>query len=189
MKSSTKTSRNPSKVFIILAVSVVAILIGAGISYALINNQKSSNSTETTQPATPDTTNTINNEQSTQEQVEAGTIIKEQSSSQSAGTNSNQNNTLTVSATAFENSATNIRVVVNISQNIDQGTCVVTISNNTLSKSYSADVQFSGTYSTCKGFDIPKSDLGSNPSGNWDIKLNVTSGSKQGEATTSIKIT
>ncbi len=74
-----------------------------------------------------------------------------------------------------------------IDQRLDTGTCILKLTRNSPPKSVtkSADVIANPSSSTCKGFDIPTSELGA---GYWKILIIVTSGEKKGEITGSVSI-
>ncbi len=63
-----------------------------------------------------------------------------------------------------------------ISENI--GTCNLTLTMGTVKKSYSAEIVNTGTYNSCKGFDIPVTDL---DTGKWQLKLSAINGQAYGE--------
>lgn len=74
-----------------------------------------------------------------------------------------------------------------IDQKLDTGTCVLKLTRNSPTKSFtkSANVIANPSSSTCKGFDIPTSELGA---GSWKIVISVTSGEKKGEITGNVSI-
>lgn len=80
-----------------------------------------------------------------------------------------------------------LSVRATIYQIIDTGTCSLTLTrtsdNKTVSKT--AEVAQNPSSSTCKGFDIPVSELGS---GQWNIKVVVTDGGKTGEITDEVSL-
>jgi hypothetical protein len=56
-----------------------------------------------------------------------------------------------------------------------EGTCDLSISNGGNSYNMSADIIYQNEYSTCAGFSIPISELGS---GVWNISISASSGAK-----------
>lgn len=97
----------------------------------------------------------------------------------------NPQNTTHVSKITLDasTSADKIILITNLSS-ITSGTCNLYISNGGKNISRSAEVIFAPEHSSCAGFSIAKSELGS---GNWLIDLEVTSGS--GSYTTSKEYT
>lgn len=66
------------------------------------------------------------------------------------------------------------------------GTCSLTITNGEKTRSYSAPVLYQPEYSSCQGFSIPKTDLGS---GTWSFTLTITSSSGASvTSTTSLEV-
>lgn len=53
------------------------------------------------------------------------------------------------------------------------GTCTLDVTNGAKTNTQTANVIYAPNYSTCAGFTVPKSSLGS---GNWNIALSVLSG-------------
>lgn len=78
-----------------------------------------------------------------------------------------------------------IRATIN--QSISAGTCSLTLTRNTDKKQVlkSAEIVQNPSSATCKGFDVPVSELGS---GKWDIVIEVTSGNKTGKINGEITI-
>jgi hypothetical protein len=74
-----------------------------------------------------------------------------------------------------------------IDQKLDTGTCVLKLTRNSPNKSVtkSADIIANPSSSTCKGFDVPTSELST---GSWKIVITVTSGEKKGEITGNVSI-
>ena len=69
-----------------------------------------------------------------------------------------------------------IRTTIN--QSLSSGTCNLSISNGSKTVTRSGQITPNPSSSTCEGFDIPTSELGS---GNWTITIKVTSGDRSGE--------
>lgn len=67
------------------------------------------------------------------------------------------------------------------------GECSLTLKNQAsgVTKTYTADVQAMSSTTTCKGFDVPLSDLGS---GTWDLTLVFENSTLRGEASRTIEL-
>lgn len=130
------------------------------------DNQSSTNTNTTTPSKTPDS--------------QTPTQVTEPSKS---STSSNQI-TGVISHSAVSGNQLQIRVLIN--QLLTSGTCKLTLTNGD-GKTYSAsaDVASNPSSATCQGFNVPLNQLGS---GNWNISISVTSGSKQGIITGQTKI-
>lgn len=73
----------------------------------------------------------------------------------------------------FMPSQENTTVVVRTKlTSIGDGTCTITATNGQRQHTETVEVLYQPTYSTCKGFSIPSSKLGS---GTWSIRLQATS--------------
>jgi hypothetical protein len=77
-------------------------------------------------------------------------------------------------------------LVVRSMVSTSSGTCNLTLTMGTVNKSYSAEIINSGTYYSCKGFDIPVADLST---GKWQLKLGATNGQAYGEVSQEVDIT
>jgi hypothetical protein len=80
-----------------------------------------------------------------------------------------------------------LSIRVTIDQKINSGICDLKLTRNSPKKSVtkSAEVLANPSSATCKGFDIPVSELGS---GTWNIIITVTSGDKKGDITGQVSL-
>lgn len=67
--------------------------------------------------------------------------------------------------------------------NITDGTCQLIVTNGAASSTLNASIIYQPEYSSCAGFSVPTTDLGT---GNWHIALTVTTSS--GQASNSINV-
>lgn len=166
-----KNTVNNKPLLVILAI-VLVLLVGSGVTYALFqpwNNQESQTESEAV--------NDVDYDKATQDQIDNGADIKEDVINNDTPTLTN-NLSLTISS--FKKDPSTYHIGVDIAQLISSGGCKVTLSSpNKQSKTYTSDIQALPGYSTCKGFDIPLSEL---QSVNWTIEASVTSGSSNGTA-------
>ncbi len=78
----------------------------------------------------------------------------------------------------------NFSLRLTINQLLGSGTCTLTMTNQkTVTKT--AEIVQNPSSSSCKGFDVPVSELGS---GEWSIKINIKSGDKTGVIEDKFKI-
>ncbi len=66
---------------------------------------------------------------------------------------------------------------VNIDQYLTSGSCSLTLTSGDNKYTDAANIIAEASTSTCAGFDIPTSELGS---GNWNITIQISSGDKKG---------
>jgi hypothetical protein len=76
----------------------------------------------------------------------------------------------TIELTANKTNDTTVTVFTKL-KNYASGTCELTITNGTRTHTASAQILYQPEYSTCAGFSVPVSQLGS---GNWVVKLIAT---------------
>ena len=177
-----KTSPNKkqkTKVVKVLILIIIFIAVGTGaMLFTIARNHNSANSSETSEQVQKD----VNLAPPTQDQKENSSDVKKTSIE-----NANQDTpkSLNVSINSYAKTTAITHVGVDIERIISTGKCAINIVNGNTSKEYRADIQALAQYSTCKGFDIPNSDIGS---GTWSIQATITSGSLTGSATSSIKV-
>ncbi len=169
-----KYSKKPYVAILIVAFVLIA---GGGITYALISSQPAPNSPDNT-PQTELKENQTDSAEPSNEQVDAGNQVKEETVD-----NQSSVSEVSVSIVPYKKDGYTIKVDSTINANLNAGKCDLIITNGNITKNYSSDIQQLANYSTCKGFEIPVSDLGS---GNWKINLNVSSKNYKGTTSSSI---
>ena len=112
--------------------------------------------------------------------------------SQPTTTDKTNNNTGTIPTPTADNISLSTQIesdgsltVMTQLVNYSDGNCDLTVSNGNNLITKSAIVIYQPTFSTCAGFNIPASELGS---GNWQISLSVTSEGQVNTKTTSVEI-
>ena len=175
-----KNKRNNTNKIIVIAITAVLILGGVAAWYFLVY-KPGSDTTKNTQ--------TINLEPPTEEQVNTGNDTKKDTIENS--TKDNESGTppvtdtipITVSYSNKDGEAYRLRYLID--EELNNGTCTLTLiqSNKTVTKS--AAVQASSSSSTCQGFDIAISELGS---GTWKANLVIKSNSRTGSTSSTIDI-
>jgi hypothetical protein len=86
---------------------------------------------------------------------------------------------------AGQDSAGGPVVVKVLLTDVTSGTCDMTLTQNEVTKSYSASVINAGNYYTCDGFEIPFEDL---TVGTWNLTVTVTSTERTGSATQIVEV-
>ncbi len=120
----------------------------------------------------------------TSEQDEANKLkqdLIEQSNKQQATTTK-----IDVSLSAANQDVAGGPLVVRSMVSATSGTCKLSLTKDGINKEYSAEVVNTGTYYSCKGFDVPFADLST---GKWQLKLSATNGQANGETTQEVEIT
>lgn len=90
-----------------------------------------------------------------------------------------------ISSSSVSDSTLKIRTTIN--QHVRSGKCTLTLMRKTNGKTVTktADIMADPSTSTCKGFDVPTSELGS---GDWNITINLKSGDRHGKLTGNVAI-
>lgn len=174
ISTTMKTNRQP-KIHIILTLLIIMIPIIIGVGGFCLWKYKFNQ---------PKAVNTINTNQNidynhpTAEQVESGEQIKE------SKTNKSQSTTVStyISSTNIINEVVQIRAVINGAVT-SSGTCELLLSNNGVDVTKSVSTYALPASSTCKGFDINRSELSA---GTWVIKLTVTIGTETAYANSEV---
>lgn len=182
------------KVIIIGSILVVLVLAGTSLGVYLY---KYHGSLFGWQPS-PNSSSAINYQKPTQEQSQAGTQTKQQSlsSSKSSTSGTDQPPTPTpqqsgksiveLLITAANQTSTTLQIRTQISSSTDSGTCTLTLSKNGSSSiTQTASVQALATVTTCKGFDVPLSQLSS---GSWHLGIHFENNTLTGDASRDITV-
>lgn len=181
---------NKSRKNLIITLSVIVVLAISGGAYALIlqtnnssdtntikdsgdsSNNSSSSSDSSTNPNTPDTESTTTDPDSKTQQTYEGD-------------NANSSASLTGVISYKSVVDTNLVIRTTIDQMISSGTCSLTLSNGQKTVIRTSDIMLNPSSSTCEGFDIPTSELGS---GTWSIEIDISGGNKTGTLTGSVSL-
>ncbi|MDB5183465.1 MAG: hypothetical protein JWO07_146 [Candidatus Saccharibacteria bacterium] len=169
-------------IFISLAVLVIA---GVGIGvYALRQSQQTASITKSSpssslQPGV----STVSLNPPTDAEVQAGQDAKAQTVNPPSSSGDTQTNDLNAVANY---TGTSVQVRTTISANVSDGSCSLTLTKgSTVVTKANVGIQALSGYSTCKGWDIPVSELSS---GTWTAKVTTSYQSKTSVATAVVAI-
>ena len=178
MKIKQKKIRKNRATYII---PLLVLLLLGGISTYLLAS--STNPTSTPTPSTNSST-TQNNSPATTEEINDGNATKKNTlENQDAGSEST---TLLANITAANQNGEMLQIRVLIEAISDIGKCNLTLTQGSLFKEYSVGVQASASSSTCKGFDINASELGS--TGEWSATIKIVIGAQVTEVSQKVII-
>lgn len=79
----------------------------------------------------------------------------------------------------------NLVIRTSINQSLSIGTCQLTLSSSSKNITKSSNIVPNPSSSTCEGFDIPVSEIGS---GSWNISIAISSGSQSGKLSGNVQI-
>lgn len=130
------------------------------------------------------TINKVDYKPATPEAVDEGEIIKQQAAEQGSQTSTSSNIEVSLSAAGQDTKGGPI-VVRTVIIGGGGGTCTLTITNNSVSKEYTANVENVGTYNSCQGFNIPVAELSA---GSYTVTLSVVNGTSKGTVSQTIEV-
>jgi hypothetical protein len=168
----------------------VALLLG-GIATAYWYNYQQTQKKEALK--TPDQrkskkVNVINKDKPTSEQIAAGEEAKQQAIEAAEASNSDASaqNPLSVTISAANQNSPMLQVRAFANTITNAGTCDLTLTKGGVTVTKSAGTQASASISSCKGFDIPLSELSP---GTWQLTVTVKDGTQSGTAQRTVEIT
>jgi len=174
-----------------IVVAVLLLCAAAYYVYGMGGNILGWRSSEdTSSREETETTNVINEEPATDEEKTTGDNIKSDSIKESEEDDTNSNDPgekvsvlITVANQAGPDSPLQVRAQIGAVTN--SGVCTLTLENGDRSITKTADVQALASFSTCKGFDIPSSEL---VPGQWSVAINYKSESREGAASVVVTV-
>lgn len=140
-----------------------------------------------------DTPSNVNLAPPTDEERDAGQQIKEDAVNQNPqgkptteeNSAPNATGTLQVGFSAVNQNEGKLQIRIMIQEVLPSGSCTATFSQDSKIVTKTAAVYPTASISTCQGFDIATSELGT---GTWKVTVEVTSGSRKGQVTTDRQI-
>lgn len=181
----TKNNNHKTRNIIALSTLVVALAMGGFYAYS-----KYSDVNTTDQQS--GSTNKVNYDKATKEQQDAGSTIKKDSVTggsdnqvpPTAPGNTKKNIQVTITAANQNGSTLQIRALISAVE--DTGTCTLTLTQpGKTAVTKTASTQALASASTCKGFDVPTSELST---GTWQALINYDSPALIGSATKTITL-
>jgi len=153
------------------------------------------------QPFAKPTTSNINYSKPTEEQVKSGATIKQGAKSQGTTKStpeggsdqppapvpqSNGTSTIQLTIISTNQTTTTLQIRAQVATVTSSGTCTLTMTKTGSAPiSQVAQLQPYASVSTCRGFDIPLSQL---PAGQWNIAIHFSSGNLVGDASQTVTI-
>ncbi len=163
---------------LVITIATIVIIICAGIGVYATQKFKPNDTKENTTTSSSTDTNL---DPPTNEEIQTGKDIKEQKVNPSTPVQTTESLNITAN-----NTDSNIQVRATIASSIQDGTCTITLTkgSSTVTKP-SVGIQPLSGYSTCKGWDIPLSELSS---GTWNIEIVAKYQSKVASGKTEVTI-
>ncbi len=168
-------SRSKRKILYTLVPLLVLVLVVAGASYFVYSTYIKNTSDEGIDYSTP-----------SQEQVDAGLNAKQRAVANDQKTDaSNGEVSFTVKITSASINSDKLQVRSAINGIFGSGSCELTLRKGDKVVRKSSGTQSLPQMSTCKGFDIPLSELSP---GTWQVDLSVSINKEAARATTNVEI-
>jgi len=179
MKMIKKTKKNTVSLVVISTIVILSsfcyifVLNGSVFGWRLnqITNTQETNTSRDTENST----------HATQDQIEAGQIIKDSTIKDSL-TQPDPTNQIQINASAVQNSS-GLHISTIIQTSTSNGMCKLQLTNDSITITKESSTQALSSYSTCKGFDVASKDF--NP-GIWTMSITFTNGEKTGSTTSEI---
>jgi hypothetical protein len=180
------TSKNRSKKPIIIASVVIALSLLSALAYVYAFNGDILGWNSGKENQSAPTSN--QSDKPTNEQVEAGEGTKPGGSDSTPAPTpqpGSNKNSINMSFTAANQNGSILQLRVLISSVVNTGECTLTMTKDGVTVSRTASVQALASSSTCKGFDIPVSDLST---GTWQAVINYENDTLTGTTSKAIAI-
>lgn len=189
IKNSQKDNK---KRLLYIAATLLLLIAFTATTFALLNNSEDMATTTTSEDKT--TERKRNNRQSNENAVnddiidyhDSGAVEDEKTTLEAfEGQNPESYDSLSGAITHTSVSVNALIIRTNIDQVISNGTCTLTLTKGEEVKEYKSEIHANPSSSTCKGFDIPTSELSS---GKWTINIRIESLDKSGTLTGDVEI-
>lgn len=183
MKINSKKSKNKTLVIGLSSLGVVLALSAASFAYVYLfdGDLFGWKRSETQQVE-------VNYDPPTTEQVQAGQATKEEALGQDGKpkeTDTANPATATITVTAAFQNGSVFQIRSLITPLTGSGTCTLTLTKGSSTLTKNADIQAQASSSTCRGFDIPVSELSA---GEWNVVLTFEGKDSRGSTETKIEV-
>lgn len=175
---------------VVIVCLVAALLLGGTATLYWYNYQQTQKkeALKTPDQRKSKEVNVINKDKPTSDQVAAGEEAKRQAieAAEAGNSEASAQSPLSVTISAANQNSPMLQVRAFANTITNTGTCELTLTKAGSIVTRSAGTQASASISTCKGFDIPLSELSP---GVWELVVTVKSGSQAGTAHKTVEIT
>jgi uncharacterized protein YpmS len=183
-----RVQKKTSKKSLIITLSVIVVLATGAGAYALLSHGSSSEPTASEDNQSKSLEDSNSSSESTSINTDSSSTIHEsekdiQPSYEGEDTNNSISLTGVVNYKSVINDSLLLRTTIN--QILNSGTCDLTLSNGQKTVTRSSSIVQNPSSSSCEGFDIPISELGS---GTWSIEIKLTGEEKTGILTDSVSL-
>ena len=192
-----RVQKKSSKKRLIIILSIVGVLLIGGGMYAYVARPFSSDiSDDSSSKNTDKKDKKDETSDDSSESADTNTSIDQTAPSQPRetekdiqpdyeGSNPNTSASLTGAINYKSVSGGNLVIRTTINQLLTSGTCTLTLTNGSKTVTRSTNIAQNPSSSTCQGFDVPTSELGS---GTWSISIAIASGDKTGTLSDNVSL-
>lgn len=180
MKINNPKKKSSKTIWIVVIALVTVAAIGL-VTYALFSPMQSSNEGDAARPTASNTGEGVSGDNETTADTPLSSPAEHEAekniSPSYEGTDPNTSQSLTgvINRASVADGTLTIRTTIN--QSLTSGSCRLTLTNGQKTVTRNVNITPNPSSSTCEGFDVPTSELGS---GSWDINITISSGDRTG---------
>ncbi len=181
MNIKNKKNKSSKRTAIILALSLIVIVAGV-TTYVILSQNNTSSTQKVTTQNSPKNNSSDNGSKDTDNPKTSDNETVDHESEKDItpgyeGESPDLSESLTGSINYTGVSGDKLIVRTTINQSLSSGLCEISLVNGSATITKTSSIIPNPSSSSCEGFDIPTSELGS---GNWEITIKITSGDKSG---------
>ena len=187
MKIIQKKNHKKSSIFVAVVLIILVAGIAAAAYYFMFNKDTSTDTTKEVSSKTDkkpsESKKPVDDSDSSQNVVEH----EKEKDTQPPYEGDDANNSASLTGVVTYKSVVDGKLLIRttINQILDSGTCELTLSNGQKTVTRNSGIAPNPSSSTCEGFDIPTSELGS---GTWKIEIKISGDDKTGTLTDSVNL-
>ena len=184
-----RVQKKTSKKGLIITLSVIIVLATGAGAYALLSQNSSSSESTASDDNQSNSVedSSVSGESASADTNSSSTTHESEKDIQPSYEGENANNSVSLTGVINYKSVVdgNLLLRTTINQTLASGTCDLTLSNGQKTVTRSSGIVQNPSSSSCEGFNIPTSELGS---GTWNIEIKLTGEDKTGTLTDSVTI-
>lgn len=181
MNIKNKKNKSSKKTATILALSLIVIIAGVATYVVLSRIDTSTTQKDATQSSSKNNSSDNASKDTDSSKTSDNEIIDHESEKditpgyEGESPDLSENLTGSINYTGVSGDKLIVRTTIN--QSLSSGLCEISLVNGSATITRTSNIIPNPSSSSCEGFDIPTSELGS---GNWEIMIKITSGDKSG---------
>lgn len=180
IKTRKKNKLNRRAVIILISTAAVLTILGIVLYFYVFKNSTPQEQNQAQQSEQVETDLNLN--PPTDEEVNAGNLIKENSVNNSPSAQNDNISLIITSANQVDNTLSVRTLIEGV---VSSGSCTLELISGNKKVTKFSEVQALSNSSTCKGFDVPVSELST---GTWQINLTYQNSNQRGSTTGSVEV-